>query len=1289
MRQIAGVSPSTPQSPITSMPPRLLRVLVDAMAAFPARAREHGKVYAAVGRVGPLEVREGFIEAVVRATTDCEVTWEWEEEQGLWWPGCTCRASPDCEHTYAVACCVVDQAKRDLAFFDKRLVRLLPAAVRRPRAGPERPAPRGADAARNAPPRPASPSPGKQALEELRRAGDFWERQRVLEQMLREGSGAVIRTFAPPFPEILDEADFDLMCWFLAREIGRRTGGWVPAALADHRERPDLVERYRARHFGAMDDDLTEWALRRQRRATPERRLRLVFGFEPAQDGSWAITLEARQTSARLRDEPRTGAQLQQLLGELRRNPEMFPPGEARILEVLSHGDLGGLLSGYSARSIPVPTFALKRLLLELDDPALASWDEELPSDPARRAGIAPGDPVRFRRDPARLLPACVERDSSVHVDLSFYWPDGRQCPFGDGIFFRGRDDGYRRNPSLLLEAGAFSEVIDQPPPELLDRFLHVGSLPIAPERRTRMLALLASSFPNVREALAPHTRLLDVTPVVVLDLFDDWLQLRLFAHDCGPGWRPGAPSTTGSTLSEYSPAGGWVRVAEAPGGVEPAEDLAAIAGATGSVDARSGEEANGDGESARGGPGEPGDTDWWLELPDPRRVDPLVEWLPTTGARPGTIAGRGARTPPPAERDVGWWLRLGPKSTEAFGTAWDRRPAGVQWLGTERVRRMLGGADHVAPRIRIEASGVDWLQVSAEWEAEGLRLTDAELSQLRSSTARFVKLSSGWVGRDVATLRDSAASVLADLGIEPGEGPQRLTMWQLAQAGPQSLEALERMGVDGEARDALEKLRQRIERFAGLPVIKPPRGLRADLRPYQSRGLDFLAYTSGLGLGAVLADDMGLGKTVQALAWLEHLRERDPKGGPSLVVCPTSVMHNWEREAVRFTPRMRVLLLARGSTRHTLRREIPSHDLIVTNYALLRRDLEAWKSVELRAAILDEAQNIKNPDAAVSRAALELNARHRLALTGTPLENRALDLWSIMAFVNPGYLGSRARFSARFDRLDAPPHARALLGARLRPVLLRRMKREVASDLPERIEERRDCSMTAGQRKLYLAELARSRALVERLADSEGGLRRNKIEILAALTRLRQICCHPALAGGKATLGSGKFDALEELLEPLLAEGHKVLLFSQFVRCLDLLAEVLETRGIAHHMLTGQTVKRDQVVRRFESDARACVFLISLKAGGTGLNLTSANYVVLFDPWWNPAVEAQAIDRTHRIGQDRTVIAYRMLTEGTIEEKIWELQQKKATLARDIIGEDGFARALERRDLDVLLAES
>jgi SNF2 family DNA or RNA helicase len=380
------------------------------------------------------------------------------------------------------------------------------------------------------------------------------------------------------------------------------------------------------------------------------------------------------------------------------------------------------------------------------------------------------------------------------------------------------------------------------------------------------------------------------------------------------------------------------------------------------------------------------------------------------------------------------------------------------------------------------------------------------------------------------------------------------------------------------------------------------------------------------------------------------------------------------------------VLVLESGRERAGRRAEVNEFDLIITNYALLRQDVDFWRETPLRAAILDEAQQIKNPSAAVTRAAHELRARHRAALTGTPLENRALDLWSIASFVQPGFLGTRASFSARFDQPDSPPHRRRLLSARLRPLLLRRLKGQVAQELPARVEERVDCVLTAGQRRFYLSELGRARAFLGTLLSDPQGLDRNRMPVLATLTRLRQICCHPTLAGGRDGLGSGKFEQLFELLEPLLEEGHKVLLFSQFVECLKLIEAEFERRDVPYHMLTGQTTKRERVVNAFTEDPKPCVFLLSLRAGGLGLNLTAASYVILFDPWWNPAIEAQAIDRTHRLGQTRTVIAYRLLTEGTVEERIWELQQRKSALAKDLLGEESFARSLSKTDLEWLL---
>ena len=359
-------------------------------------------------------------------------------------------------------------------------------------------------------------------------------------------------------------------------------------------------------------------------------------------------------------------------------------------------------------------------------------------------------------------------------------------------------------------------------------------------------------------------------------------------------------------------------------------------------------------------------------------------------------------------------------------------------------------------------------------------------------------------------------------------------------------------------------------------------------MRPYQKGGFNFLCHLTRMRLGGILADDMGLGKTLQTLAWLAWLKDqhkKDPK--PALVICPASVLYNWQREANRFTPNLKVLVLESGAARHNLRKQIPQYDLIVTNYALLRRDLEELQKFAFRAIILDEAQFIKNPTAQVTQSVKQLKADHRLALTGTPLENRLLDLWSIVDFIQPGYLGNQDHFTETYeprgeDADSAQRIARRRLSARLRPLLLRRLKQHVAKDLPERIEQRRDCELGDDQRKLYLAELRRSREQVMKTV-AEKGLNKSKMHVLAALTRLRQICCHPRLVGNDAA--SGKTETLFELLDSLVAEGQKVLLFSQFVQMLQLLEAECRQRQIATHMLTGQTKDRQEVVNAFQND--------------------------------------------------------------------------------------------------------
>jgi superfamily II DNA or RNA helicase len=658
-------------------------------------------------------------------------------------------------------------------------------------------------------------------------------------------------------------------------------------------------------------------------------------------------------------------------------------------------------------------------------------------------------------------------------------------------------------------------------------------------------------------------------------------------------------------------------------------------------------------------------------EILDDPRLEPVTQWLRQLDWF----------TPEP-----GLWVGDANESfLSTLGGAWPDRPSNAEYLGNGAFHRLFLSPRQLRPRVVVKGSGIDWLAVSAEWEQEGLRLTAADLQRLQTATGRFVKLpDSGWVELDSGAVQ-SAHEAMADLGVDGLiPVPHRIGIEQAAHLDENELK---RFGDSPQA----QALRERLKDFKGTPPTALPGSIQAELRPYQKEGFDFLCHLTDIKLGGILADDMGLGKTLQTLAWLAWLQERNTKNPkPSLVICPASVLHNWRREAERFTPHLKVLVLESGAARHNLRKQIPQHDLIVTNYALLRRDLEALQKFAFRAVILDEAQFIKNPTAQVTQSVKQLRADHMLALTGTPLENRLLDLWSIVDFIQPGYLGNQDHFTQTYeprgdDAESAQRIARRRLSAKLRPLMLRRLKQRVAKDLPDRIEERRDCQLGEDQRKLYLAELRRSREQVFQTV-AEKGLNQSKIHVLAALTRLRQICCHPQLVGNDAV--SGKTETLFELLDPLLTHGQKVLVFSQFVQVLKLLEAECQRRQIRTHLLTGQTKQRQEVVNAFQSDPNAAVFLLSLRAAGTGLNLTNASYVVLYDPWWNPAVEAQAIDRSHRIGQVNTVNAYRLIAPGTVEEKIWELQQSKAQTIADVLGEEGFARSLSKTDLEYLFSE-
>lgn len=1156
------------------------------------------------------------------------------------------------------------------------------------------------------------------ALARLRSSHSWIDRVHALSDLLRGETKLAYAVFEPPFSDHAEVDDPDLRCFLVAQELAEHLGGRVPAVLQPFLERNDLDPTSLSRLESALAEHVEAWL--GVPAAGRARTLRLELSLATSNETETAVHLAARVSSARLGDEARTGAQLRQLLNESRREPGLLTPDQQQLLEVVLEPILAVCLSEEDARHT-LSASALLRLALSAAGSPHVSWSDQLDRELAERAGIEPGGPLRLGPDPVTIGPVLRDTSDGPRIVLEHRTADGRPLGPDDRLVLRGKARGHRE-PTLVLTDGLVCIAHGDPPAPLPELFEYAGGFDPGRAHSRTLLQSMARAFPELRDSLSDHALLHDVQLSVCLDLRDDdWLQLRAYAAT-ESSWRPGDAVPADGAVFEWFPDGRWLPIGrELPDGVA-AEDAAEDADADETADASTdtndaptadaadepaadddatgarpedaeltrlqlpgAEPAADDDDTTAPRPAPEGEV--WLELPDPERVDPLSRWLDALGAAlASTPRGLRAR-PADDESAVGGWLLLQPTTIDAFARAWDERPSHVRWFANERARLLMETPEVLVPRVEVRSSGLAWFTVSAAWEEEGARLSEADLALLRRSSSRYVRLSSGWTQRAHVEQHDETAAALAELGLEIGAGEERVSVWQLAQARPEALRFLEGLPEADAALGKLEELRTRIAQFDGLPRVPVPDIIEGTLRPYQRDGLDVLVHASGLDLGVILADDMGLGKTLQALAWLAHLRAEDPDGGPALVVCPASVLHNWERECARFAPALRVLVLTAGEHRHAKREEIPDHDVVLTTYALMRRDVEPLSAVSWRAVVLDEAQNIKNPDAAVSRAARSLSAKHRLALTGTPLENRALDLWSIQAFLNPGYLGPRAAFVRRFDRPEAPPHRRTLLAAKLRPVLLRRLKSQVAPELPPRIEEQRDCELTPGQRKLYLAELARGRDQIDD-AVANGGVARHTISVLAVLTRLRQICCHPALVGADPSLGSGKFDACFDVLETLRAEGHKVLVFSQFVECLKLLSAELDARGHSHHMLTGSSKDRGALVQAFEDDPEPSPFLISLKAGGTGLNLTAANYVIVFDPWWNPAVEAQAIDRTHRIGQDSTVIAYRMVARGTLEERIHELQARKAGLARDLLGEGGLAKGLTRDDLDFLLAD-
>lgn len=582
---------------------------------------------------------------------------------------------------------------------------------------------------------------------------------------------------------------------------------------------------------------------------------------------------------------------------------------------------------------------------------------------------------------------------------------------------------------------------------------------------------------------------------------------------------------------------------------------------------------------------------------------------------------------------------------------------------------------------ISVQATtGIDWFELAGGVDFGGVSATLPELLAAHRRGEKFVKLGDGTLGMLPGEwlLRHGA---LLQLG-EAEDGRLRFAASQVSVLDAMLAEMPE-ASFDAE----LAAARKKLASFDGVRPAKTHKKFHGDLRPYQSLGLGWLRFLADFRWGGCLADDMGLGKTVQVLSRLAEVHA-DRKGPPSLAVVPRSLIFNWMREAERFSPSLRVLDYS-GTARKDLAGAFAEHDLILTTYGTLRRDVQSLRKREFHYVILDEAQAIKNPEAQSAKAVRLLTAQHRLAMTGTPVENHLGDLWSIFQFLNPGMLGPHSGFKSGFLAASGDDQGTRLerLHKMLRPFILRRTKDVVAPELPPRSEQVLECKLPPQQRRYYDELRDFYRASLNKQIESQG-LARSKIVVLEALLRLRQAACHPGLIDkSKASAESAKLEMLLPMLEELLDGGHKALVFSQFTSFLSILKKSLDQRMIKYEYLDGQTRQRQACVDRFQQDAECRLFLISLKAGGTGLNLTAADYVFILDPWWNPAVEAQAIDRTHRIGQDKQVIAYRLIAKDTVESRILELQKTKSALAGAIVTQaNSLISKLSPEDLAMLL---
>ena len=565
-----------------------------------------------------------------------------------------------------------------------------------------------------------------------------------------------------------------------------------------------------------------------------------------------------------------------------------------------------------------------------------------------------------------------------------------------------------------------------------------------------------------------------------------------------------------------------------------------------------------------------------------------------------------------------------------------------------ERFQHVTKDIVRFEPRFALKERSDGWLDFHIHFTAGKEAVLSAhDLQRLLQSGKPQLKLADGRIAVPDADLASDLEEVLRDCDPSQERGAYKL---RESQRGYIESSIAEWTGKTPPPAPTLD-----------AKALGP---LRERLRPYQIEGALWLLKNARSSSAGLLADEMGLGKTIQALAMLEALP------GPHLVVCPSSLVWNWSREASVFCPNLRVLTIE-GPERAERFPKIPDHDLIITSYALLRRDAEHYKAFVFSTTTLDEAQHIKNPGSQNARAACAIRSKSRFILTGTPLENSIRDLWSLFDFLLPGYLGTRKDFQERYEKPLAAGESAGVwprLLRRVRPWMLRRRKSEILKELPAKIEQVVQVELSPDQKAAYTQLQIAARAEVDAMRESGGAAR---MKVLTALLRLRQACCDLRLLNRDSEAPSAKLEALLELLGEAVDGGHRTLVFSQFTSMLDLIVPALDEAGISWCRLDGSTKDRGAVVERFQSDASISVFLISLKAGGAGLNLTGADTVIHFDPWWNPAVEAQATDRAHRIGQEKVVTSIKLIARDTVEQRVLEMQAKKRILSTELLEPD------------------